>query len=153
MLRELEWPDEPGVYFVQAGDESRVKIGKANNVRARLTQLQSEANRLAVNFRLKLLCVVQGGLREERSLHKKFASLRVNRRNEWFWLRDELLEFLTKLVMARKTFDLVLHVESIIISMSDEHNVAIINAVRLKNWTEAYITFAELGCANFSGQS
>jgi hypothetical protein len=150
MERELEWPEEPGVYFVQAGDELRVKIGKANNVRARLTQLQDEANRLGVGFRLQLLHVVSGGLREEKSLHKRFAALRVNPRNEWFWLRDELLSFLNRMIMARGTFDLVVHVESINVALSGHYEAAYINMARLGIWTRAYVWFAELGHENFS---
>lgn len=151
-MEELEWPDDPGVYFVQEGDEPKVKIGKANNVRVRLTQLQGEANRSAADYRLKLLHVIPGGLREENSLQKKFAALRVNkrRRNEWYWLRDELLVFLNRMIMSRDIFKLLVRVESMSIALSGQYEVVYINRARLGIWTRAYVWFAELGHENFS---
>ncbi len=85
------WPNVPGVYIVAAND--RVKIGKASKVINRLRELQTSAP-----FKLQLLAVVPGGLKEEGELHHRFHHLRLH--GEWFQMNHELIQFVAE---ARRT--------------------------------------------------
>jgi predicted DNA binding CopG/RHH family protein len=94
-LPAVECADEPGVYFAQAGTTNRVKIGSSKNIRKRLKQIQRVADHVGAGYRLRLLATATGDRNEERRFQYIFRSLRIWRRLEWFWLRDELLSFLT----------------------------------------------------------
>jgi hypothetical protein len=72
------------IYFVQAGEGPAVKIGKADDVAARLRELQC-GNHLV----LRVLRVVEGGRREEAWLHARYAHKRL--RGEWFEFCAEML--------------------------------------------------------------
>lgn len=67
------------VYFIEVVDLDRVKIGSSDNVRARMTQIQT-----CTPFDLRLIGVVPGGHAREQDLHAFFAEHRV--RGEWFVL-------------------------------------------------------------------
>jgi hypothetical protein len=83
-----KWPNEPGVYFVRAGD--RVKIGKAKDVHKRLTDLQTSAP-----HKLELLAVAAGGYDEEGAYHRLFARSRLV--GEWFRLDAEIVAEIIRL--------------------------------------------------------
>lgn len=73
------------VYAIQAGDESGpVKLGKADDPRARLAALQT-----AHWLKLTLLRVWKGERAEEAMLHLRFAPLRLA--GEWFNFSREML--------------------------------------------------------------
>jgi hypothetical protein len=65
------------VYFVQVGDDGPIKIGTAMRPQKRLMGLQG-----ANPKKLHLRAFIQGGRREERVLHDRFADGRI--RGEWF---------------------------------------------------------------------
>jgi hypothetical protein len=79
------------VYFVATHNLSRVKIGYTTNLRARLDSLKT-----ASPVRLRLLHSTTGTLDEEKRLHEAFRHLRCRSAGkEWFYLRDELREYLS----------------------------------------------------------
>lgn len=65
------------VYLIRAGENGPVKIGKADEPKLRLIDLQC-----AHYERLHLLRVWEGGEAEEKALHLRFGDLRI--RGEWF---------------------------------------------------------------------
>lgn len=86
--------DDPGqrfVYFIEARELLRVKIGVARDPRARLAQLQT-----ASGARLSLLGRVRGGRAFEAALHQRFAELRIH--GEWFHLTDGLRRAIARIV-------------------------------------------------------
>ena len=62
-------------YFIQAGDDGPIKIGRASDVHRRLKELQT-----ASHERLRLLAVIRGD--HERSMHKFCGDSRLH--GEWF---------------------------------------------------------------------
>jgi hypothetical protein len=76
------------VYFIRAGEDGPVKIGKAWDVIRRLNGLQA-----ACWVELRLLATSQE--LTERAMHERFAHLRI--RGEWFRAESELLEFIKPL--------------------------------------------------------
>ncbi len=75
------------VYFVQAIDGGRIKIGTTIRLSERLGQLDYQYR---VSHRV--LGVIDGGYAEERALHEKFSHLRET--GEFFADRIELREFI-----------------------------------------------------------
>jgi hypothetical protein len=73
----------PVVYFLRNG--TRVKIGTSQNLRRRITSLSLR--------REDVVRVEHGDQQYERSLHRRFQSLRVDE-TEWFELRGALAEYL-----------------------------------------------------------
>lgn len=70
------------VYYIGARDVGRVKIGRTQNLRARLNTLSAQSI-----DRLTVLATEPGGSREERARHELFKHLR--RHGEWFeWTQD-----------------------------------------------------------------
>lgn len=70
--------DKPSfVYFIQAGDNGPVKIGRAKDPVRRLAQIQTGSH-----DELHLRAIVPGASREERKMHHRFAEARI--RGEWF---------------------------------------------------------------------
>lgn len=65
------------VYFIQAGEGGPVKIGKADDPRARMSELQ-----VAHHVELSLMRVIEGDLAVEQWLHRHYADLHL--RGEWF---------------------------------------------------------------------
>ena len=78
------------VYFIQPNGEPVVKIGVSAVVGGRLSALSTSHYKDLV-----LLATMDGGVGDERELHKRFAKLRV--RGEWFKLEGELKKFVEKL--------------------------------------------------------
>jgi hypothetical protein len=75
------------VYFITCRDASAVKIGKADDPRARLQQLQC-----ACPMPLKLEAVFPGGADAESALHRVFDSARIHR--EWFIITAEIEQYI-----------------------------------------------------------
>lgn len=65
------------VYLVRVGEHGPVKIGKADDPAARLSELQ-----VANHEKLHLLRVWEGGRAEEAALHARFADLHI--RGDWY---------------------------------------------------------------------
>jgi len=76
------------VYFILCDSvpEPLVKIGKAGNVKSRLSQIAT-----STPFEIKL--IAEFSYLDEADLHKKFAHLRV--KNEWFRFTDEISSFIS----------------------------------------------------------
>ena len=78
------------IYFIsEEGNKSVVKVGFTNNLKERLSVLQSGNCR-----KLIVLGVMKGGKDEEKVVHKQFKHL--NLRREWFQLDFELAKFILK---------------------------------------------------------
>jgi hypothetical protein len=76
------------IYFIKRPNDGRIKIGTSVRLVDRLKQLACEFGE-----GLAVLAVVDGHKDEERSLHRRFAHLRVV--GEWFEPGDELLGLIT----------------------------------------------------------
>lgn len=75
------------IYFIQPKAGGPIKIGTTVRLGQRLKQLAAESG-----AELQVLAVVDGGFREEKSLHQRFAHLRQV--GEWFEPGDDLLGFI-----------------------------------------------------------
>jgi len=75
------------IYFIGTEDGHSIKIGYADDPRARLDTLQTGCPQ-----RLALLAYMDGGPHEERALHKRLAAHRI--RGEWFKPNPELDEIM-----------------------------------------------------------
>jgi hypothetical protein len=75
--RGLREPSAHGVYFVEAVGTGFVKIGRSKDIRTRIAQLRSTNGAI-----LRLLRWENGGAREEKALHERWAGLRSH--GEWF---------------------------------------------------------------------
>lgn len=71
------------IYLIQNSNTSNVKIGFATNPCNRLRTLQT-----ATDCELILLKTIDGTIKKEKLLHKKFKSYLI--RNEWFLFSDEI---------------------------------------------------------------
>jgi len=81
------------VYFLSAGPF--VKIGKATgSPDARIRDLQT-----GCPYPIRLVAHVCGGLREEQTLHQRFASLRTH--GEWFRHEGELAQYIQEVAEGR----------------------------------------------------
>ncbi len=86
MMRHLEQMPWTWIYFVQEGADGHVKIGKTENLRARLHALRNANPRP-----LRLIALWWAPEVCEPALHEMFSSARV--RGEWFHATEELLRF------------------------------------------------------------
>lgn len=87
---ERKSPDiKSHIYFIQvkAGEEP-LKIGKSMDVENRYGKVKT-----FMPFDIELLGVMEGGITEERKLHRKFK--RHSIKGEWFRSDDEILEFIS----------------------------------------------------------
>lgn len=81
--RDDKYAVEDVIYFLRAG--GFVKIGKASgSASIRVAQLQT-----GCPYQIEVIATIPGGLELERSLHRRFKSLRA--RGEWFHATTELL--------------------------------------------------------------
>jgi hypothetical protein len=78
------------VYFVQARESGRIRIGVSKDPEARLTNM-----RVGSPEPLSLMFSVDGSAQLEKDIQMKFAHLHVV--GEWFEPRPELLDFLREL--------------------------------------------------------
>ncbi len=76
------------VYFVRAGADGLIKIGKTKDLASRLRGLQRMSG-----VALHLLATLDGGMAKEAEMHRRFAHLRAH--GEWFRPGPELLQFLS----------------------------------------------------------
>ena len=74
------------IYFVRAGDDGPIKIGRTSNLKQRLRVLEN-----ACPNDVTLL----GVLPEEEDIHQQFAGCRVRSNGEWFEAEADLLHFIT----------------------------------------------------------
>lgn len=72
------------VYFIQAGEGGPIKIGTAGNMRTRLNALQTGSAEV-----LTLLATFEGGILEERKLHRELRSHRIH--GEWFRPHEDVM--------------------------------------------------------------
>jgi hypothetical protein len=75
------------------GDNSAVKIGFASKIEDRLSTLQT-----ASHHELKVLAVIEGSPKEEKDLHRKFASDHI--RGEWFRRTEAIESFVDSIVQG-----------------------------------------------------
>lgn len=75
------------IYFIQEGTAGLIKIGKANDPRKRLQEMQTGSAGLLV-----LLATAPGSRKEEGILHRRFKAHRS--RGEWFRPAAELLAYI-----------------------------------------------------------
>lgn len=75
------------IYFIQAEDGGHIKIGTTIRLSARLKQLCNDHG-----TGLRVLAVTDGTFDTEKTLHQRFAHLRVV--NEWFEPGDDLIGFI-----------------------------------------------------------
>lgn len=75
------------IYFLEAPDSGRIKIGTTVRLSVRLKQLCKEYGQ-----DLRVLAVADGTFDSEKALHRRFEHLRVV--NEWFEPGDDLLGFI-----------------------------------------------------------
>lgn len=89
-LNEPDAEDE-SIYFIQAGVEGAIKIGRSKNVKKRVSDLQ-----VACPLKLTLLYSGKGGKDAESELHSRFN--RYQRIGEWFDPAKEILDFIDKAI-------------------------------------------------------
>lgn len=85
------------VYFAQPPTGGPVKIGCTTNVNRRLYQLERHYKQPLI-----LLAVMNGGTKEERAIHERFAHLRFGR-TEQFRPEPDLLAFIGRPLFASAT--------------------------------------------------
>ena len=83
------------IYFVAAAELERVKIGVASDPWKRLSKMQSDSP-----CELTMLAIIEGDETDERALHQKFSSDRLN--GEWFVFSDALRSLVRGLPKAEK---------------------------------------------------
>ncbi len=84
-IKVMEEKKSNGVYFLRAGNF--IKIGFSTRVQERISMMQT-----GCPYELILLGTMQGSLKDEKNLHKKFSLFRA--RAEWFRAEAELLEYI-----------------------------------------------------------
>jgi hypothetical protein len=78
------------VYFILDEKSNAVKIGKANNIHERFSDLQTgNPNKLEVIYFIEC-STVERSSQLEKKLHKKFDSLRIRTNGEWFTYDEEV---------------------------------------------------------------
>ena len=96
LLPVVEEPDDPRalmhyIYFIEAADMGRIKIGRATNLENRLGQIATDSpcpvaliDAIAVPFD------VVG--RVESTIHGDFVQYRVNKNREWFEINKKIVK-------------------------------------------------------------
>ena len=83
------------VYFISSEKNREIKIGfTARPVEKRLKSLQT-----AHPYKLKLLTIVPGTTEDEKSLHERFANIRLE--GEWFKPHPDLLAFISVILKGQ----------------------------------------------------
>ena len=80
------------VYFILDENSNAVKIGKANNIQERFSDLQTgNPNKLEVIY--FITCdTIEKSEELEKKLHKKFESLRIGTNGEWFTYNEDIFK-------------------------------------------------------------
>jgi hypothetical protein len=73
------------IYFLHAGNY--IKIGYSQDIHKRIKQLQTGSP-----FKLRLVLAIEGGVKLEKQLHKKFNKYR--HQNEWFYYNLDIANFI-----------------------------------------------------------
>lgn len=76
------------VYFVLCPQVNAVKIGFTNNLKSRLSSLQT-----GNPYRLKVLAWMQGGRSEEGEVHRAFSQYHTGT-GEWFYFEGDLIDYI-----------------------------------------------------------
>lgn len=92
VLRKLNYLEalDTKIYFIQRGHDGPIKIGRGDNPKKRLRQLQT-----ASPEPLNLLGEVCGSMEFETWLHRKFRHLNIS--GEWFKPDSELVEYICRI--------------------------------------------------------
>ncbi|MGO9161679.1 MAG: GIY-YIG nuclease family protein [Streptosporangiaceae bacterium] len=87
----------PVVYFAER--QGYVKIGTTVNLAGRIRDLTAGGSMLKgmTAGPLTVLATVSGDYDKEKQLHRRFATLRVDRKREWFRYEGRLREFIAQL--------------------------------------------------------
>lgn len=93
------------VYFIQY-PSGEIKIGKSVDPKTRIGWFQT-----TVPQPLKVLGLMEGSIKEEKMLHKKFKHINV--RGEWFLPNEELLEFILSNKISETFFKSIMGVQYI----------------------------------------
>lgn len=93
------------VYFVQFGNSGPIKIGSTSTLKSRLAQLGSSTAQQIV-----LLGYLQGSVREEKSLHRRFQHLLLY--GELFSPSEEILSFIGSETLSEKELKLIQNAEA-----------------------------------------
>jgi len=86
------------IYFVRASNgKGPIKIGTTRRLTVRLKQLEAQYKKS-----FSVLAVTDGGQKQERQFHIRFAHLRINKFHlcEWFNPEPDLIEFITSACRA-----------------------------------------------------
>ena len=92
------------IYVITDGDN--MKIGKSNNPKSRLSQLQTGNSRV-----LKIEKQFPGGLEEEKQLHQELSAYR--KKNEWFLMSERTMEIVSSFEKKMTTHDVTPDVKKI----------------------------------------
>ena len=92
------------IYFLQPENESLVKIGYTSNPRLRMSDHQ-----VSNPHKLIMLLLIDGSRKDEKALHNKFVDDKY--RAEWFYLSDDIKEFIKSQHDHDKRYDEGLHRE------------------------------------------
>ena len=90
----------PCVYFVQRESGGPIKIGYSANIPERIAGLQTEYGKL------KVLLIIRGSFRKEKSMHKQFAKYRLY--GEWFEPAPAVLNEIERLKRGEQMDKLVI---------------------------------------------
>ena len=95
LVRRYE--SESFVYFIEAGEY--IKIGYSRDPISRLSQIRKGGSAIApeglATGGARILAVEQGGMEQEKALHKRFAEYRAA--GEWFAKNDRLAHYIKSL--------------------------------------------------------
>ena len=100
------------IYFIRAGDDGPIKIGKAQNPEARRKNLQTGNHE-----RLSLIEEIPGDQEREDSIHNDLRSHQYRPRSEWFSATPEVLAYIDK--VARVDYERIDGVAIAVIWRSD----------------------------------
>lgn len=88
-----KWKFEPldipegDIYFLHSEINNLIKIGFSSSIKSRISDLRSMSP-----VKLKLLGRMDGGMKQEKELHKMFSSVRSH--GEWFHASEKLMTFI-----------------------------------------------------------
>jgi len=75
------------VYFIGNKEKQLVKIGKANQPKRRIEEIQ-----VGFPYQLEIFLIIEGNEAIEKTLHNKFKNKHI--RGEWFILDEDILSFI-----------------------------------------------------------
>ena len=100
------------IYFIQAGNDGPIKIGKAQSPETRRRELQTGNHE-----KLNLIKVIPGDSEREYSIHNDLRSHQYRARSEWFSPTPEVLAYINK--VARVGYERIDGVAIAVIWRSD----------------------------------